>query len=286
MPEVTLGTYHLFTVIKAESNQYIIQADKVTLALPKKDATHDLAINEKIEVFIYANHKKQLTATMHEPIIDMDTANLVKVVEVKFGLGVFVNVGLEKDMLVSRDDLPVLKKQWPMIGDYLFCYLKSGRNQLSAKPVSRFKMLDYFEPETPLEKQETTDAYVFHIADEGLVLYTKEGHEVFVYFKHARSDHRLGEQVEVTITVVKDDYHYNGTLIAQKEIMMSEDADRILAYLKSNDGVMPLGDKSSPEEIFELLHMSKASFKRALGTLYKSELVTLEKTKTLLKTSE
>lgn len=283
MIDIPLGTYQFFTVIKVESSQYIVQKDKITLALPKKDATKPLTLQETVEVFIYANHNKHIVATMHKPKIDLHTAALVDVVDAKFGLGVFVDVGLDKDMLVSRDDLPVLKKQWPLKGDRLFCYMKSGKNQLSAKPVSRFKMFDYFTPEDKLEVGDSVDAYVFYIADEGLVLYTDAGHEIFVYYKHARADHRLGELVTVTITIEKDELHYNGTLIEQKEIMISKDAEAILAYLKAHEGVLNLGDKSSPEDIFAQFHMSKAAFKRALGTLYKMELVTLEKTKTVLK---
>ena len=39
---------------------------------------------------------------------------------------------------------------------------------------------------------------------------------------------------------------------------------------------MPFGDKSSPEEIKEMFHMSKGAFKRALGTLMKANRITQE----------
>ena len=283
MEDLKLGTNHLFTVIREESDQYIIKQQNVTIALLKSKTTKSLRVGEMVDVFLYINHRKQLAATMETPKIDLYRADLVNVVEVKFGLGVFVDVGLDKDMLVSRDDLPVLKKQWPQINDKLFCYLKTSSNQIVAKPVSRFKMLDYFTPESALEKGDKVEAYVFSIADEGVVLFTKAGHEIFVYFKHIREALRLGACVEVTITVVKDEYRYNGSLIEQKELVIDDDASRIMTYLEAHDGVMPFGDKTAPDVIFESFHMSKAAFKRALGTLYKQGLVELSKTETVLK---
>ena len=41
-------------------------------------------------------------------------------------------------------------------------------------------------------------------------------------------------------------------------------------------GFLALTDKSDPEQIKELLGMSKKSFKKALGTLYKARKVKIE----------
>ena len=58
--------------------------------------------------------------------------------------------------------------------------------------------------------------------------------------------------------------------------MLTKDAAIIKKYLESHKGVMTLTDKSTPEEIDEVFKMSKAAFKRALGTLYKEKVVLLE----------
>jgi len=152
-----------------------------------------------------------------------------------------------------------------------------------ARPVSRFKVLDFIKPEVPLEKGDTVKVYIFRVAEEGLVTFSEQGHEVFIYYKHTRDQHRFGEALEVTITVKRDDLHYNGTLIEQKETMLEGDALRIFEYLKANDGEMPFTDKSKPDDIYEAFNMSKAAFKRGLGRLYKEGKVDLHKDKTTLK---
>ena len=56
---------------------------------------------------------------------------------------------------------------------------------------------------------------------------------------------------------------------------MTPDGEKIMKLLVANGGKLPVGDKSSPEEIKELLQMSKNEFKRAAGHLYKERRITI-----------
>ncbi len=282
MSEIKLGMFDLFQVIKLEKDGYIIKNNHATVMLLKSEATKSLSIGDQVDVFLYLDHSKAVSATMKPPKIDLFRADFVNVVEKKDGLGVFVDIGISKDMLLSKDDLPHLKSQWPDVGDTVFCYLKVGKNQMTAKRVSRFRVLDYLKPTTTLAVGDKVNAFVFHLSEEGVVLFTETGHELFVYYKHTRQAYRLGQAAEATITVVKDAMHYNATLIEQKELMLETDAETIYAYLQKNK-TMPLTDKSNPEAIFDAFHMSKSAFKRALGQLYKAGMVELETDATTLK---
>ena len=53
-------------------------------------------------------------------------------------------------------------------------------------------------------------------------------------------------------------------------------SQRILDELEDNSGFLPLTDKSDPEKIKRELQMSKKSFKKAIGSLYKQRLVDLK----------
>ena len=53
-------------------------------------------------------------------------------------------------------------------------------------------------------------------------------------------------------------------------------AQSLLEFINDNNGFLDITDKSSPELIRETVQMSKKSFKKALGTLYKKRLVRLE----------
>ena len=49
----------------------------------------------------------------------------------------------------------------------------------------------------------------------------------------------------------------------------------IVESLKLNSGILSLGDKSTPEEIYKHLNMSKKIFKKAIGGLFKDQRINL-----------
>lgn len=55
-----------------------------------------------------------------------------------------------------------------------------------------------------------------------------------------------------------------------------KDEISLLNKLKENKGFLPFTDKSSPDDIKYGLQMSKKSFKKAIGGLYKQKLISIE----------
>lgn len=272
---LALGDYNLLKVIREADFSYILSDGETEVFLHKKQTTKELEIDEEIEVFLYFDNQKRVTATMNQPLVDKNAPNFLEVVDVNPRLGVFLNMGLIKDLLLSRDDLSFIKKEWPEVGDLIFVKLKVSKTQLTAKIIPRYSIREYLKPTTELIEGEKYTAYCIYKAEEGVVFTTKEGHNIFVYFKHIRKTYRLGEKVYVKIINCKLDHKYNGTLIEQKEIMLTQDAKTIKEYLELHNGVMKITDRSTPEEINDVFKMSKAAFKRALGTLYKEKVIQL-----------
>ena len=57
---------------------------------------------------------------------------------------------------------------------------------------------------------------------------------------------------------------------------VNDGVDALLTALEKNRGVLPLTDKSDPEEIKKHLGLSKKVFKKAVGQLYRQRLIALE----------
>jgi predicted RNA-binding protein (virulence factor B family) len=275
-----MGQYNQLEVLRITDYAYILGDSKQEAFLHKRQATKTLEVGEVVRVFLYYDNQKRITATMNEPLIDMNKAAFVEVVDAKFNLGAFLDIGLQKDLLLSKDDLPFMKNEWPEQGDKVFASIKTSKNQLTAKLISRYDIQQYLSPIEPLVEGQTVTAYNVYKAEEGNVFFTEQGHYIFVYFKHMRKVYRLGEQAEIKIILKKDINDYNGTITLQKELMISKDGEKILAFLDSHGGVMPYTDQSTPEEIMDVFHMSKGAFKRAIGTLYKSKLIELNDNET------
>jgi len=279
---LVLGEINELEVIRETDFSYILSDGESEIMLHFKQLDGEVEIGDKVSVFLYYDNQRRITATMKIPYIGIHSPGFVKVVGVNPRLGVFLDIGLIKDLLLSRDDLPFKKSEWPDMGDTLFVRIKSTKNQLTAKIIPRYEIRNYLTPKTELIEGEYYKAYCVFIAEEGLVFTTLEGHYIFVYYKHLRKTYRLGEAAQVKITIAKIDKEYNGTLVDQKEIMLTKDALTIREYLEKHDGCMNLTDKSDPEDIMTTFKMSKAAFKRAIGTLYKEKVVILKADSTCL----
>lgn len=273
---IQMGDYTNLEVLRETEISYILGDESTEIFLHKRQATRELEVGETIEVFLYYDNQKRITATMYKPSIDLKHPGFCEVVDQNFRLGVFLNIGLPKDLLLSRDDLPHMKREWPKVGDKLFVRMRASRNQLTAKVIPRYEIPKYIKPSTELEVGKKVLAYNVYKTEEGQIFYTEEGHRIYVYFKHLRKSYRLGEQAEIKIMIAKGNNDYSGSIIEQKELMITKDSEYILNYLRSNNGTMPYGDKSTAEEIQQRFNMSKSAFKRALGTLYKNNQIELK----------
>lgn len=280
--KLKMGDFNKLEVLRETEFAFMLGTDEQEIFLHKKQVIKDLEIGEIVDVFLYFDNQKRITATMIKPLVGLEKPAFLDVVDVNYRLGVFLNMGLVKDLLLSRDDLPFVRKEWPMKGDKLFVRLRTSKNQLTAKFVPRYEISITLKPSTELEIGKEYIGYNVYKTEEGNIFYTEEGHSIYVYFKHMRKEYRLGEQETIKITIDKGNYQYSGMIIKQKELAISDDALIIKKYLEDNKGVMEYTDKSSADDINAQFHMSKSSFKRALGTLYKQGIVVLEKEKTYL----
>lgn len=266
-----IGEINSLKVKRQTDIGYMLTDDVDDVLLHFNQSTRELNVDEVIDVFIYFDNKKRVTATMDVPFIKLGEVAFLEVVNVVEGLGIFVNINIPKDILISADDLPEYEK-WPIVGDKVLCKLKSTSTQLIAKLVSSEEVKLILKPLRKLERFERVDATVIKSGFEGINLLSDDNHSIFVYKKHLRKGYRIGERVNVTINNIRDN-SYNGTLVEYKLTAVKNDADIILDYLDDYDGFMPFDAKSSVEDIEEAFHMSKAAFKRALGNLYKKRLI-------------
>lgn len=279
---MNLGDFNTLKVVRETDIAFLLTDGENEYFLHKKEALRTYIKDEMLNVFIYVDNQGRPTASTKVPSITINSAAFLEVVSVNPDLGVFLSYGMIKDLLLSKDDLPLSFNLWPIVGDMVFATIKVKKDMMFAKLVGRKMIQTYLPVPSPLEEGTAYDAMVLFLLVEGLVCFTKEGHEIFVHYNNTRKKYRLGESVSVTIIQKHENNEYTGTLIQQKEHMLQPDSEVILRYLENHAGSMRFTDSSSPEDIQAAFHMSKGAFKRALGTLYKSGLVELTPEKTRL----
>ncbi|WLR43366.1 S1-like domain-containing RNA-binding protein [Bacillus carboniphilus] len=253
---------------------YFLTNEEQDVLLHESEITEPIEIGQEIDVFIYVDKQDRLTASMKIPQVQIDQYDWASVVEVRRGLGVFVDIGINKDILVSERDLPELKHLWPQEGDQLYICLRSNQEgRLSGRLATEtiIQELASRAPESLMNKQ--IKGRTYRVLRVGSFVFTEIGFRCFIHHSEQLKEPRLGQMIEGRVIDVKEDGSLNVSLIPRSHEKMDKDSETILRYLHSKNGSMPFSDKSDPIDIKEQFQMSKGSFKRALGKLMKEGII-------------
>ncbi len=83
----------------------------------------------------------------------------------------------------------------------------------------------------------------------------------------------IGDKTKGYIKKIRSDNKIDVSLRKTGYGRIEDAKQKILERLKKENGFLPLNDSSSPEVIKRELQMSKGSFKKAIGGLYKEEII-------------
>ncbi|NLD25797.1 MAG: hypothetical protein GX661_00380 [Acholeplasmataceae bacterium] len=276
-----LGKIRNYTVLRETQLGYILSDGATEYFLHRNESKFQkLLPGDQVQAFIYSDKQGRLAATLYLPEASCEAIGFARVVDINHNLGLFLNIGISKDVLLSKDDLPEAWDLWPQAEDRLVCRLKVRGDRLLAKMATKDEILEV-GPKKELNIDEVVNGYVYRITKDGINLVTEDYAIIFVYYTNLRKKYRLGEKVEVRV-MRKNDNDYSGTTIEQKEKMLKSDQEIILAYLKDHDGVMAITEKSDALVIYRVFNMSKKAFKNALGSLYKERKIEIFDDKVVL----
>jgi len=256
---------------------YMLSKDSEDVFMHNNETLYELTPNDVVEVFLYYDSEKRLAATMTIPNATKNNPGWA-IVEDKVEGGVFLNIGISKGVLISKDYLPYDYKLWPQKGDKLFVILKEKSNRLLAKVVNNNEAKAYSLDED-IKVDDQVKAYVSRINNEGYILYTDNLSIIYLHKTQVRTTLRLGEEVGVKITRI-DDRGIHSTMIDNKENMIEKDKVVILNYLKEHTFIY---EDVTPEFVLETFNMSKKAYKRAIGSLYKDRLIDFKDKKYIIK---
>lgn len=261
---IAIGQYNTLKIARFTSVGAYLTDGEQDILLPTKYLTRDLAVDQEVEVFVYLDQEERPVATTLEPKIYLHEFALLKVNFVN-QYGAFLDMGLEKDLFV-----PFREQARPMEANkrYLvYMYLDEKTNRLVGS-----SKLNQFLNQTPASYQsgEEVDLIVSHITDSGINVIINEQHKGLMYKNEVFEDLRTGDRIIGYIKNVRPDGKID---VARTPVHFTLKVDKlsqkILNELEANDGFLGLHDKSHPEEIKDILGMSKKAFKQTIGTLFK-----------------
>lgn len=265
---IQLGEFHdLIMIRETDHGVYLENEEGDEVLLPNKYVPQDWKEGEKIRVFVYLDHEERPVATTLEPKIKLDQFAKLRCVEVnKFGA--FMDWGLEKHLFVPFKEQVVPMQRGE---DYLvFCYLDLETERLAAS-----SKVHAFVDNTELTVQpfEEVELLVSNMTELGYNVIINQLHLGLLYHDDVFKPLKFGDSLKGFIKKIRDDNKIDVILQRPGYRSIEPNAQKILDKLKSAGGYMNVSDKSDPDEIKERLQMSKKSFKKAAGSLYKQRLI-------------
>lgn len=282
MAELKLGDFNKLKVIKeakrpnphAFNNEetfgiFLDGGREGDILMPKKYVPEGTKVGDEIECFLYLDQDERLIATTETPIAKADEFAYLECSWVN-EYGAFLNWGVMKDIFCPFRE----QKKKMEIGNKYIVHIHMDED--SYRMVASAKIERYFSEERPQYKHgQPVEIMVWQKTDLGFKVIVENKFPGLVYEDQIFKFITTGDKMTAYIDNVRPDGKLDITLQPTGRKLTTDFADTLLAYLQDNNGFCPLGDKSDAEDIKHTFQVSKKTFKKAVGDLYKRRLITI-----------
>jgi predicted RNA-binding protein (virulence factor B family) len=266
-----LGVKNTLKILRGTSvGMFLGDDEENDVLLPKKYVPENAIVGDDIEVFIYKDSEDRIIATNLEPKIQLNEFACLQVKAVT-AIGAFLDWGLEKDLFVPFREQNKKMEEGKWYAVYL--YLDDETDRL----VASCKVNRYFEKENiDLKIGQEVDLLIFEETDMGLNAVINNKYKGLIYENEIFQRVKVGSRTKGFIKNIREDKRIDLSLQKQGYESIEPNAERILNKLKSNNGFLDITDKSDANYVMYQLEMSKKTFKKAIGALYRQRIVRLE----------
>ena len=268
---IKIGEYNTLEILReTDPGLYLGDEEENVVLLPHRYKPEHFEIGDMLKVFVYLDYEERPVATTLIPYVHLNDFGYLHCSDVN-EFGAYMDGGLQKQLFV-----PFSEQARPMkVGNWYIVHLsmdeKTNRLVGSSK-TNKFLNND----NVTLEKFDEVNVLVTHLTDLGANVIINGVHRGLIFVDDIFEDIRTGDRVKAFIKQVREDNKIDVVLQAPGYKSIEPNANFILEELKAAGGFLALHDKSDPDSIKNELGMSKKSFKKAIGTLYRDKQIVLK----------
>ncbi|MBP5259102.1 MAG: GntR family transcriptional regulator [Paludibacteraceae bacterium] len=266
-----LGKTQNFRVVKeVEFGIYLDGEEWGEVLMPSKYVPEHIRPGDELTGFLYLDSTGRPVVTTLQPLVEVGGFALLEVVQVT-SVGAFLAWGIAKDLLLPFSE----QKRDFQVGDRAFVHVyedSSSHRVVATQKWERFLGRQPFGhavgDEVDLQIAGTTPLGYKAVID-GAWLGLLYKNEVF------RPLH-LGDRMRGYVKTLRPDGKVDLSLRRAGYAGIASEPDRLAEAIRGRGGFLPLTDKSPAEDVYDCLQMSKKTFKKAVGDLYKRRLIELD----------
>ena len=268
---IELGKFNTLKILRdTDPGLFLGDDEDNEVLLPNRYVPADFKIDDYLDVFIYLDNEERLVAVTDAPYIQKGEFALLRCNAVN-EYGAFLDWGMVKELFCPfREQAFKMKKGgWYLV----YCYLDEKSDRLVASSKTN-RFLDNSTLSVALYDE--VDLIVSHPSDIGMNVIVNKRHLGLIFKGDIFKDLSIGDRLKGIVKKIRPGNKIDIGLSQIGYRNIEPSAQALLELINDHDGFLDLTDKSSPEAIKSMVQMSKKSFKKAVGALYKQRLIRLE----------
>lgn len=267
---IELGKFNQLEVVKeVDFGVYLDGGEEGEILLPTRYVPEDCKIGDILNVFLYLDMDERLIATTLTPFVQVGQFACLEVSWVN-QYGAFLNWGLMKDLFVPFRE----QKMKMQVGRKYVIH--AHLDDESYRIVASAKVERYLSKDRPeYASGDEVNILIWQKTDLGFKAIIDNKYSGLLYENEIFSTLQTGMEMKAFVKQVREDGKVD--LILQKPGFEKVDdfAKTLLDYIKEQGGRIHLNDKSPAEDIYDTFGVSKKTFKKGVGDLYKKRLIAL-----------
>lgn len=269
---VKLGKYNQLKVVKeVDFGVYLDGDDDGEILLPTRYVPEGCKPGDVLNVFIYLDNEERLIATTLQPLVQVGEFACLEVAWIN-EFGAFLDWGLMKDLFVPfREQKMKMQKGRKYI-------VHAHVDEDSYRIMGSAKVERYLSKDMPqYEPGEEVNILIWQKTDLGFKAIVENKFSGLLYQNEIFQPLETGMQLKAYVKQVRQEDGKIDLVLQKLGAKKVDDfSDVLLQHIKDNDGFTSLNDKSAAEDIYDTFGVSKKTFKKAVGDLYKKHLIVLE----------
>jgi predicted RNA-binding protein (virulence factor B family) len=267
---IELGKFNQLEVVKeVDFGVYLDGGEEGEILLPTRYVPEDCKIGDILNVFLYLDMDERLIATTLTPLVQVGQFACLEVSWVN-QYGAFLNWGLMKDLFVPFRE----QKMKMQVGRKYVVH--AHLDEESYRIVASAKVERYLSKDKPeYASGDEVNILIWQKTDLGFKAIIDNKYSGLLYENEIFRSLETGMEMKAFVKQVREDGKVD--LILQKPGFEKIDdfAITLLDYIKEQGGRISLNDKSPAEDIYATFGVSKKTFKKGVGDLYKKRLIAL-----------
>jgi len=267
---IEIGKHNSLVVIKKTPIGLFLGDITEEVLLPIRYAPDVVEVGDMLDVFVYLDNENRPIATTLKPFAVVGEYAFLAVKDINQH-GAFMDWGIDKDLFIPYSEQT---EEMQLGNKYLVFIFIDERSQRIAGSLKWSEFID--DEEHNLSNGDAAQLMIAQQTELGYKTIINNRFEGLLYLNEVFEPLLVGDVKQGYIKQIREDGKIDLSLQQQGYAHIESSKHPLLQKLKENKGVLPLGDKSSPEEIYQQLNMSKKVFKKTIGGLFKEQKITID----------